>query len=83
MRRLEIKSEKWSDPELNPLVSESEGLQEREYRSERLLSRQVLLKVGVGRFSVNSEPMGSRGRKPNGGFPRGLLSMLRTECVLV
>lgn len=59
-------------------MSESEGLLEREYRSERLLSRREFLRVGVGRFSVNSEPMGSSGRKPKEGFPKGLLSMLRT-----
>lgn len=82
MRRLEIKSERWSEPELNPLVSESEGLLERESRRER-----EFLSDGVENFSGRSEPMGSKGRKPSGGFPRtfprGLLSMLRTDCVLV
>lgn len=82
MRRLEIKSERWSEPELKPLVSESEGLLERESRRER-----EFLSDGVENFSGRSEPMGSKGRKPSGGFPRtfprGLLSMLRTDCVLV
>lgn len=75
--KLTIKSERWSEPELNPLVSESEGLLERESRRER-----ELLSDGVENFSGRSEPMGSKGRKPSGGFPRtfprGLLSMLRT-----
>lgn len=75
--KLTIKSERWSEPELNPLVSESEGLLERESRRER-----EFLSDGVENFSGRSEPMGSKGRKPSGGFPRtfprGLLSMPRT-----
>lgn len=79
--KLTIKSERWSEPELKPLVSESEGLLERDSRRERE-SRREFLSVGVENFSDRSDPMGSRGRKPSGGFPRtfprGLLSMLRT-----
>ena len=79
--RLTIKSERWSEPELNPLVSESEGLLERESKRERE-SRRAFLSAGVENFSDRSEPTGSRGRKPSGGFPRtfprGLLSMPRT-----
>lgn len=75
--KLTIKSERWSEPELNPLVSESEGLLERESRRER-----EFLSDGVENFSGRSDPMGSKGRKPSGGFPRtfprGLFSMLRT-----
>lgn len=75
--KLTIKSERWSEPELKPLVSESEGLLERESRRERELRSD-----GVENFSGRSEPMGSKGRKPSGGFPRtfprGLFSMLRT-----
>lgn len=76
-----IRSEKWSDPELKPLVSESEGLLERESRMGRV-SRRDPLTEGVGNLSTKSDPRGSRGRKLKGGFPRtfpsGFWSMLRT-----
>lgn len=85
MRRLEIKSERWSDPELKPLVSESEGLLERESKMGRV-SRRDPLTEGAGNLS-KSDPMGSRDRKLKGGFPRtfpsGFWSMLNTDCVLL
>lgn len=68
MRRLEIKSERWSDPELKPLVSESEGLLERESRIGRV-SRRDPLTEGAGNLS-KSDPRGSRDRKLKGVFPR-------------
>lgn len=77
-----IKSERWSDPELKPLVSESEGLLERESRMGRV-SRRDPLTEGAGNLSTKSDPRGSRGRKLKGGFPRtlpnGLWSMLNTR----
>lgn len=77
-----IKSERWSDPELKPLVSESEGLLERESKMGRV-SRRDRLTEGAGNLSTKSDPRGSRGRKLKGGFPRtlpsGLWSMLSTR----
>lgn len=77
-----IKSERWSDPELKPLVSESEGLLDRESRMGRV-SRRDPLTEGAGNLSTKSDPRGSRGRKLKGGFPRtfpsGLWSMLSTR----
>ena len=77
-----IKSERWSDPELKPLVSESEGLLERESRMGRV-SRRELLTEGAGNLSTTSAPRGSSGRKLKGDFPRtlpsGLWSMLSTR----
>lgn len=85
MRRLEIKSERWSDPELKPLVSESEGLLDRESRMGRV-SRRGPLTEGAGNLS-KSDPRGSRDRKLKGGFPKtfpsGVWSMLNTDCVLL
>lgn len=76
-----IRSERWSDPELKPLVSESEGLLERESRMGRVSKRDPLT-AGVGNLSTTSDPSGSRGRKLKEDFPkappRGLWSMLST-----
>lgn len=59
-------------------MSESEGLLERESNIERLSNRE-LRSSGEEYFSTKSEPIGSMGKKPRGGgFPRGLLSRLKT-----
>lgn len=69
-------SQRWSEPELKPLVSESSGLLERESKKE-LESRRFAMRAMLGNFSKKSAVMlmDSGGRYP-GGFPRMLLKGL-------
>lgn len=46
-------SQRWSEPELKPLVSESSGLLERESRKE-LESRRFAMRATLGNFSKKS-----------------------------
>lgn len=75
------KSQRWSDPELKPLVSESTGLLEREsnreWDSSRELSRAMLnlsWKSGVLTGAVKGKPRGFPRM-----LPRVLLGMPNTE----
>ena len=49
-------SQRWSEPELKPLVSESSGLLERESRKE-LESRRLAMRAMLGNFSRKSAVM--------------------------
>lgn len=49
-------SQRWSEPELKPLVSESSGLLERESKKE-LESRRFAMRAMVGNFSKKSAVM--------------------------
>lgn len=56
-------SQRWSEPELKPLVSESSGLLERESKKE-LESRRFAMRAMLGNFSKKSgvKLMDSEGR---------------------
>lgn len=62
VQTLTSRSERWSEPELKPLVSESTGLLERESRKERE-SRRLVMRAMPGNFPRKSAavPMGSLG----------------------
>lgn len=49
-------SQRWSEPELKPLVSESSGLLERESKKE-LESRRLAMRAMLGNFSRKSAVM--------------------------
>lgn len=76
-------SQRWSEPELKPLVSESSGVLEREFRKE-LESSRFAIRAMPGNFSRKSAVMltDSWGKYP-GDFPRmllkGLFSIPSTE----